>query len=599
MAVKPGYDFKGWATRFDVRCADGRTIKPSAFQHDNQMVVPLVWNHKHESVKNVLGHALLEWRPEGVMTYGYFNNEIPEARNAKSLVHGGDITHLSIYANDLQQNGQDVIHGHIREVSLVLAGANPEACILNAIRHDGMDISDEAEIWSGERIELGSTALAHSATTEEEREMPTATEIYESMTEEQQALVDALLEADEEPEDDYPDEDYDPDEDFDEEEDYDDYDDEMEDDEMSHNIFEQGEDCLGGYVSAELQHSIIQDATLYGGSIRESAKAHGLDQITPDVLAHSVTNVGYLYPDARAVRSTPDTFSRPMGWVQKVMNGVHHTPFSRIKSQYFDITGEEARALGYITGKQKKEEVIVALKRTTTPQTVYKKQKMERDQVIDITDFDIIAYLKGEMRTMLNEELARAFLIGDGRAVSSEDHISEDCIRPIWKDDATYTIANPISVDAKASEDAVVKAVIRAAVKARKEYRGSGTPTLFCTEDWLADALLTEDGIGHRLYKTETDLAAAMRVSNIVAVPVMEGQTRTVEGETRTLVGIIVNLSDYTVGADKGGAVTMFDDFDIDVNAQKYLIETRCSGCLTRPKSAIVLETVVKTASNG
>ena len=572
------YDFSGWATRNDIRCADGRTIRRDAFKDDDGKVVPLVWMHGHGDVSNVLGHALLENRPEGVYAYGWFNNT-PQAQDAKTAVAHRDIDHLSIYANKLKQKrGGDVLHGSIKEVSLVLAGANPGAFIdVPTLAHSEDELDDyDATIYTDEKLEL-----AHADADEKDEELEaakedkkvadkekTVKEVFDELTEEQKNVVYFMIgQAVEEATGDDDDEE---DDDIEHYDIYGGYDD------MKRNVFDMGE----SYGADELTHDdmdvILRDAKKEG-SLSEAVLAHAED--------YGIDGIEWLFPEDRNLNTTPDWIKRDTEWVQTVMNAVHHTPFSRVKSQFANITEDEARARGYIKGKLKKEEVFSLLKRATTPQTVYKKQKMDRDDIIDITDFDVVAWIKGEMRMMLNEELARAFLIGDGRLASDDDKISEDHVRPIANDADLFTIKKAVTFGENATEDDKAKAVIRAAVKARKDYKGSGNPTLFTTEDWLTDMLLLEDDIGHKLYKTEQELATAMRVSKIVTVPVMEGHQ--VGG--KNLIGIIVNLADYNVGADKGGAINMFEDFDIDYNQEKYLIETRCSGALVKPYSAIVL----------
>ena len=560
--MKNTYDFSGWATKNDLKCSDGRTIRKDAFKDCDGMTVPLVWNHDHTEAFNVLGHAELENRPEGVYTYGYLN-DTEMGRHAKELVRHGDITSLSIYANKLQQVGGNVMHGVIREVSLVLAPANPGARITDVIEHsDIMEDYDDGDAY----IECGDApVLRHEEESKPEEELKhndegehkmaekTLKDVIDTMTEEQKeamyAVVGLALE-----------------ENTGEDE---------EDDDMKHNVFEN--DNEENTLSHAEMNEILADGKRYG-SLKESFLQHGID------------NIEMLFPDNKALTTQPEFYKRDMSWVDVVMNGVHHTPFSRIKSTYADITADEARAKGYVKGNVKVEEVISVLKRTTNPTTIYKKQKLDRDDVIDITDFDVVSWLKGEMRMMLNEELARAFLVGDGRSTAADDKINEVNIRPIWTDDDVYTIKQLVTVAQNATDDAKAKAIIRAAVKSRKDYKGSGNTVFFTTEDYITDMLLMEDSTGRIIYDSLDKLATAMRVRKIVTVPVMEGLKRTVGAATHELVGIIVDLSDYNVGADKGGAVNMFDDFDIDYNAQKYLIETRCSGALTKPKSAIAIE---------
>lgn len=586
------YDFSGWATKNDLKCADGRVIKRGAFSGCDGLIVPLVWNHFRSDPKNVLGHALLKNMEDGVYTYGVFNNTESGAI-AKELVLHGDIQSLSIWANQLEQDGSDVLHGVIREVSLVIAGANPGARIECVLEHGGEDF-DEAIICTGEPVQTNSKETDSAdvdlrsspekeddAVHADEDKEATIGEVLETFTEQQRkallVLIDKTIE--------HCTDGLDVKQDADKDEDESKTNTKNKKDEggtdMKHNIFDKetatGEQNMEH--SAELQ-AVIADGKRYG-SMRESALAHG------------ITNIDYLFPDAKNVTPTPGFISRDMGWVSTVMSSVHRSPFSRIKSIFADITEDEARAKGYTKGKQKKDEVFSLLKRATTPATIYKKQKLDRDDVIDITDFDVVSWIKKEMRTMLDEEIARAILTGDGRLSSSDDKISEDHIRPIYSDDSLYSIKAVMDVvgnsgaEPTASEKS--KSFIRAAIKARKEYRGSGSPTMFTTEDVLTDCLLMEDKNGRIIYDSVQKLASVLRVKEIVTVPVMENVSRT-DTDTYTLMAIIVNLADYMVGADKGGAVNMFSDFDIDFNAQKYLIETRCSGALVVPKSAIVIE---------
>ena len=576
-------DFSGWATRNDLKCSDGRVIRRDAFKHDDGIKVPLVWNHQHNDPRNVLGHAWLENRPEGVYTYGFFNDS-ESGEIGKILVKHGDICALSIYANQLQQRGCDVLHGEIREVSLVHAGANPGAFIDSMLKH-GEDSDDEAIIYTGMPLYLSHSDAdkqEDKADDGEKKDDPekktdsdeekTVADVINSMTEEQKNVMYAMIgqAMDDQGESDP------------ESEDNNDDDSKGGTNTMKHNVFDkddrQKENVLvhsdGSEVSSEEISTIFGDIKRYG-SLKDSVLAHGID------------NVDYLFPDAQTLANTPEFIQRDTGWVKKVMSGVHHTPFSRIKSIFADITEDDARAKGYFKGKLKKEEVFGLLKRTTTPTTVYKKQKMDRDDVVDITDFDVVAWLKSEMRMMLDEELARAYLIGDGRLASSDDKINEQNIRPILKDEELYTIQATVSVQSSATEDDKTREFIRTAIKARKNYKGSGQPTLYTTEDILTDCLLLTDTTGRDLYTDVAQLAKKLRVKEIVTVPVMEG----VNGKNGgALMGIIVNLADYNVGADRGGAVNMFDDFDIDYNQQKYLIETRCSGALIKPYSAIALE---------
>ena len=568
------YDFSGWATRNDLLCSDGRTIRKDAFKHCDGKTVPLVWNHNHSDPDNVLGHALLENRNEGVYAYCSFNNT-ENAKNIKEAVRHGDVRSLSIFANQLKQAGSDVIHGAIREVSLVLAGANPGAFIDSVMAHgDGVETGiilgydENIMLYHSEDAADTSDKKEESAKSEEKEE--TIADVFDTLSEKQKTVVYAMIGQ--------------AIEDAGNEEDSKD-DSEGGNDTMKHNVFEPEANEDTNALSHDAMNAIIGDSKRFG-SMKESflqhAGTYGIDQID------------YLFPDAQNMTNQPIFISRDMGWVNKVMSSVHHTPFSRIKSIFADITEDEARAKGYIKGKLKKEEVFSLLKRTTIPTTVYKKQKMDRDDVVDITDFDVVAWLKTEMRMMLNEELARAYLVGDGRLASSDDKINETNIRPIWTDEDLYTIKAVFT--AKADADTNAKEFIRTIVKARKDYKGSGNPVLFTTEDMLTDCLLLTDNEGRDLYDSVEKLTKKLRVSEIVTAPVMEGLTREVAGKTRTLLGIVVNLNDYNVGADKGGAVNMFDDFDIDYNQQKYLIETRCSGAMVTPYGAVAIEFVGTTA---
>ena len=576
------FDFSGWATRNDLKCSDGRTIRKDAFKDNNGQKVPLVWNHQHNDPLNILGHALLENRQEGVYAYCTFN-ETEAGQNAKLLVEHGDVSALSIYANQLKQRGSDVIHGAIREVSLVLAGANPGAFIDSVICH-GEESEEEAIIYTGEDISLFHAECDKKEETKEEKPVEnekkttesekkttdseeTVGEVLDTLNEKQKTAVFALIAQALENADNS-------------------NDDDEEEKEMKHNVFDQDETKKENVLSHSDIESILSDAKR-SGSLKESFLAH--------TATYGIDQIDTLFPEPKSMNTPPEFIKRDMDWVAGVINGVHHTPFSRIKSMFANITEDEARAKGYIKGNLKKEEVFTLLKRTTTPTTIYKKQKLDRDDILDITDFDVVAWIKGEMRMMLDEEIARAILVGDGRLTSDDDHIPEQNIRPVWKDDDLYTIKTKITVSTTATDDDKAKAMIKAAVKSRKNYKGSGNPVLYTTEDFLTNCLLLEDTQGYRLYKSEQDVATAMRVSRIVTVPVMENLSRTdSESKTRNLVGIIVNLNDYNVGADKGGAVNMFDDFDIDYNQQKYLMETRCSGALIKPYSAIALEMVTE-----
>lgn len=571
------YDFSGWATRNNIKCSDGRTILKDAFkQHDGQ-TVPLVWNHQHNESANVLGHAVLENRDEGVYAYCTFN-DTEAGKNAKLLVEHGDVTALSIYANQLKQKGSNVMHGTIREVSLVLAGANPGAFIDSVIRH-GEFCEDEAVIYTGEELTLQHADDPSDKADEKDKKgddevdnnEKTIKDVVDSMSEEQKnvlyALVGQALEGKEMAQSAI-------------EENENNIEENGGEQEMKHNVFEGKETENKDVLSHDAMETILKDAKRYG-SLKESFLAHADD--------YGIKQIDWLFPDAKNVNMPPDFIKRDDSYVQKVMRGVHHVPFSRIKSMHADITADEARAKGYMKGKRKKEEVFTLLKRTTTPTTIYKKQKLDRDDVVDITDFDVVAWLKMEMRMMLDEEIARAILVGDGRLADSDDKINETCIRPISKDDDLYCVKAPVSVAAAATEDDIAKAFIKTVIKSRKEYKGSGSPTLFTTEDVITNCLLLEDKNGRVIYDTVDKLATALRVKEIVAVEVMEGAKTKVETVEKPLMAIMVNLVDYYVGADKGGAVNMFDDFDIDYNQQKYLMETRCSGALVKPYSAVAV----------
>ena len=597
------YDFSGWATRNDLRCSDGRVIRKDAFKDNDGETVPLVWNHQHNDPLNVLGHAMLQNRDSGVYAYCTFN-DTDAGQAAKKMVEHGDITHLSIYANRLKQKGSDVLHGAIREVSLVLAGANPGAYIDSIMSH-GEESDDEAIIYTDEEI-----YLSHADNTEGETDMneneETIQDVFDTLNEKQKQVVYAMigmaLEDAGAGEAKHSDDDDDYVEHADGEETVQDVfntlnekqkqvvyaligqaledagvNTEGDEEDMKHNVFDQDEMNGNDTLSHAEMETIIADGKRFG-SMKESFLAHAEE--------YGIKSIDYLFPEPKTLNNPPEFIKRDMGWVSKVMGTVHHTPFSRVKSMFADITEDEARAKGYIKGKLKKEEVFSLLKRTTTPTTVYKKQKMDRDDVIDITDFDVIAWLKSEMRMMLDEEIARAILIGDGRLSSSDDKINESNIRPIVSDDDLYTIKSKVTVATNATGADKAKAFIDQVIRSRKEYKGSGNPTLFTTEDMVTECLLLEDKIGHKLYKTEAELATAMRVKEIVTVEVMEGLK---DKNSKEVAGIVVNLADYNVGADKGGAINMFDDFDIDYNQQKYLIETRCSGALVKPYSAITL----------
>ena len=594
MGVTKKYDFGGYATRNNLRCSDGRIIRKGAFKDQDGEQVPMVYMHSHDDVNQVLGHAVLEDREDGVYAYCSFN-DTESGRNAKSAVEHGDIRSLSIHANNLVQKGTSVLHGAIREVSLVLAGANPGALIDNlVIEHaDGsmVTVDDEAWIYSGiENFKFygeDEDVLNHSEELSHAEDEETLADVINTMSDKQQdamAAVIAMMISDEE----------------EDEEELDHYDEEGEDF-MKRNVFDAETEYTGDVLThADLNtitHSAMRDIKKYG-SLRD-AFAASLEHEAAD---YGIENIEYLFPDNKNINNVPDFIQREQSWVKKVMNGVHHTPFARIKSTHADITADEARAKGYTKGKRKIEEVFTLLKRTTDPQTIYKKQKFDRDDIIDITDFDVIAWVKGEMRMMLEEEIARAILIGDGRLAASDDKIDETHVRPILTDDTLYSIKVGVELESNEkgetaeAEQARANKLIRAIIKARRLYKGSGSPTLFISETDLTIMRLVEDGIGHLKYDTMDKLATVLNVREIVPVPVMENITtsRTPEGSqtavTYTLAGIMVNLADYNVGADKGGSVSMFEDFDIDYNQQKYLIETRISGALVKPLSALVFE---------
>ena len=574
------FDFCGWATKNDLQCSDGRIIRKDAFKHNDGETVPLVWNHDHTDPYRVIGHAKLQNRPEGVYAYCKFN-DTDLGKTAKVYVEHGDITHMSIYANQLQQQGPNVLHGAIREVSLVLAGANPGAYIESVIKH-GEESEDEAIIFTGEDISLSHSEdetseeddeLEHADTKKEDLKMAeeakkpdnkkksegekTVGEVFDTLTDEQKDAVYAIIgQAIEDSKNNK----------------------EGDTTDMKHNVFDQTEETQENTLAHDAMNTILGDAKRYG-SLKDSFLAHAQE--------YGIENIDYLFPEAKSLNNPPDFIKRDTGWVSKVMGAVHHTPFSRIKSQFANITEEDARAKGYMKGNLKKEEVFSLLKRTTTPTTIYKKQKLDRDDVVDITDFDVVAWIKSEMRMMLDEEIARAILIGDGRPASSDDKINEQNIRPIVSDDDLYTIKTKVSVANNATSDDKAKAFIKAVIKSRKNYKGSGEPTLYTTEDLVTDCLLLEDTTGRIIYDSMDKLKNALHVKDIVTVPAMEDA----KGKNALpLMGIVVNLADYNVGADKGGAINMFDDFDIDYNQQKYLIETRCSGALTKPYSAIAIE---------
>lgn len=586
------YDCSGWATKANVRCYDGLVIAQDAFKECSGKVVPMVYNHDHTNVDNVIGHCLLENRPGGVYCYAKFN-DTDTGRTARKCVESGDLSAFSIFANGLKKVGSTVKHGFIREVSLVLAGCNPGALIDEVVKHSADEDYEggEAFIYNEDGLSLthgmdpeGNPLedLTHSAdsgdavtddeATQEEAKMAdeknegkTLKQVYNSMTDEQKecchALVGLALE----------------------EQEGGDNDDGEEDDTVKQNVFDKDTNATVLKHSIEEINNVVKTAKSHG-TMKAAFEDAGMDS---DELSHSIDNIDWLFPEDHLLDTTPRIIDKPDDWVSVVMGAVHHVPFSRIKSMFADLTEEDARAKGYIKGNFKKEEVFGLLRRSTSPTTVYKKQKLDRDDVIDITSFDVVAWLKQEMRLKLNRELALAYLLGDGRLAASEDKVDENCIRPVFNDADLFTIKVQCKTIGLTTVEDKYKALIKQIRRSRKEYRGSGTPTLFTTEDALAEMLLLEDGIGRPLYTDEAALARTLRVKNIVTIPEMEGRKGAKGGD---LVCLIVNLADYTVGADKGGAVSMFDDFDIDFNAQKYLIETRCSGALTIPFSAMAVE---------
>lgn len=586
------YDFCGWATKNDLECADGLKIKRDAFKVNDGKKVPLVWNHQHGKVTDVLGHAILENREEGVYAYCSFNNTAA-GRDAKEVVQHGDVVSLSIWANGVEKIGRDVQHGVIREVSLVLAGANPGAFVESVFSH-GMPMDDDDEeglFYTGEGI-----ILAHAeepAKKEEDKKEDDKTEggektvkdVIDTMNEDQkkamaivvgQAILDSKKEGEKSPEE--------------------------EEKEVKHNIFE-GKAASSGQVV--LSHSDMEKLFEEGrrfGSLRKAVEenmkeggilSHSLDTtgmtVATGTQTYGFNDPSMLFPDYKSLNTPPEWISRNMDWVQKVLSRVHHTPFSRIKSQYANITEDAARAKGYIKGNQKKTEVFTTLKRTTDPQTIYKLQKMDRDDVLDIVDFDVIAWIKAEMRVMLDEEIARAILIGDGREADAEDKIQESHVRPIASDVPLFNTTVKVSVPSTATEADIAKETIKAIIKARKKYKGSGRPDFWTTDDPITEMLLLEDNNGRTLYETDAALATKLRVNEIIPVEPMEGHKITIGSKDYPLIGVMVNVADYNVGADKGGEVTLFEDFDLDYNKQEYLIETRISGALVKPFSAVTI----------
>ena len=580
--VKFDYDCSGWATKANTRCYDGLTIAQDAFKECDGKVVPMVYNHDHSDIGNVIGHCLLENRPGGVYAYAKFN-DTEAGKTARACVESGDMNAFSIFANGVQKVGKTVKHGFIREVSLVLAGCNPGALIDEVIKHSADEDYEggEAFIYNDEGLSLthgmdpdgnpleelahgGDNAKQEEANmADENKDGKTLKQVYNSMTDEQKecchALVGLALEENGGE------------------------DDGEEDETVKQNVFDKDTRATVLQHNMEEINSIIKGAKSHG-TLKQAFEDAGIDT---DELAHSIDNIDWLFPDDHLLDNTPRIIEKPDDWVSKVMGGVHHIPFSRFKSQFADLTEDEARAKGYIKGNFKKEEVFGLLRRSTSPTTVYKKQKLDRDDVIDIVSFDVVSWLKNEMRYKLNRELALSYILGDGRPAGSEDKIDENCIRPVVNDADLFTIKIQVSTAGLTKIEDKMQATIKQILRSRKNYRGSGTPTFFTTEDILTEMLLLEDGIGHPLYADTAALARKLRVKEIVTIPEMEGRTGAKGGE---LIGVIVNLADYTVGADKGGAVAMFDDFDIDYNAQKYLIETRCSGALAVPFSAMAIE---------
>lgn len=585
------YDCSGWATKANVRCYDGLVIAQDAFKECSGKVVPMVYNHDHANVDNVIGHCLLENRPGGVYCYAKFN-DTDTGKTARQCVESGDLSAFSIFANGLKKVGSTVKHGFIREVSLVLAGCNPGALIDEVVKHSADEDYEggEAFIYNEDGLSLthgmdpeGNPLedLTHSAdsgdavtddkVTQEEAKMAdeknmnkeeTVEDVFNTLTEKQKNVVYAIIGSVMPSEKD---------------------DDGEEDDTVKHNVFDKDTNATVLKHSIDEINNVVKTAKSHG-TMKAAFEDAGMDS---DELAHSIDNIDWLFPEDHLLDTTPRIIDKPDDWVSVVMGAVHHIPFSRFKSMFADLTEEDARAKGYFKGNFKKEEVFGLLRRSTSPTTVYKKQKLDRDDVIDITSFDVVAWLKQEMRLKLNRELALAYLLGDGRLAASEDKIDENCIRPVFNDSDLFTIKVQCKTTGLTTVEDKYKALIKQILRSRKEYRGSGTPTLFTTEDALTEMLLLEDGIGHPLYADEAALARKLRVKNIVTIPEMEGRKGAKGGD---LVCLIVNLADYTVGADKGGAVSMFDDFDIDFNAQKYLIETRCSGALTTPFSAMAVE---------
>ena len=610
---KSKYDFSGYVARYGVRCSDGTTLMPGCFSHQNGVRVPLAWNHNHDDPELIIGHCDLEARNDGLYVYGTLNNGL-KAKATKETMINGDINSLSVWANHLQRNGNDIYHGDTKEVSMVLSGADPTAYVdwMSFAHSDGyVDDNDfEAMIYSGDKIVMSTgdkedemkdnETIAHSEEGAEASDgEETVEDVLNTLTDKQRNVVNAIVGmalesggADDED------------------------DEEEEESEVKHNAFESkanhnafenenGNDQMDVISHSDMEN-YVEQAKKSRMSLRDVLADAGIDDLqivgNGGSIAHADTNTNYgvrpidwLFPNETELNRTPEFIKRDTGWVGTFMGSVHHTPFSRVKTTFANITEDEARARGYIKGKQKKDEVFTLLKRSTTPQTIYKRQKMDRDDILDV-EIDIVPWIKGEMRMMLDEEIARAALVGDGRLSSDDDHIKEDNIRPIWKDADLYTIKSYMEVKAGATDDEIAKKFIRLAIKSRKDYKGSGNPTLFTTEDMLTNLLLLEDVNGRIIYDSEAKLATTLRVSKIVTVPVMENLSRDDNGVTKDLMGIIVNPQDYNIGADKGGGVATFQDFDINFNQEIYLMETRCSGALIKPYSAIVLEKTTTAA---
>jgi hypothetical protein len=591
MGAEAKPDFSGYATKAGLKCSDGRTIMPDAFKHQDKEIVPLVWQHGHNEPSNVLGHAVLENREDGVYAYGFFN-KTDQAQNAHTLVQHKDIKSLSIYANQLTEKSKQVLHGFIREVSLVLSGANPGALIDNiTLAHsDGemVTLEDEAIIYTGLELNHSDGDSEEEKEVEHSEEEPTVQEVYDSMNTDQKDVVHYMvaqaLEGAGKPTvvvKQSSDEDEESDEESKSKLVHGDDKNEEEGRRMTRNVFESQSGEKEGKKKHVLSHDAVNsivDVAQKSGSLKHAVEAYALE--------HGIEDIDILFPDARTITDTPEFDQRRTEWVSSVINGTRHSPFSRIKSIVADITQDEARALGYIKGNLKKEEFFGLVKRLTTPSTIYKKQQLDRDDIVDITDFDVVAWLKAEMRLMLDEEIARAILIGDGRDPADEDKIRDPAganegagVRSIMNDDDFYAPKVEVDLsDAGSSPGEVVDALITN----MGLYKGSGSPILYTTMPFVTSLLLTKDGMGRRMYRNKSELASEMGVSDIVYVEVMEQEA--------DLLGIVVNLKDYTVGADKGGEINFFDDFDIDYNQYKYLYETRISGALTKIRSALVLE---------